>query len=93
MNVEHRKFDHNDDTQVASGRKGPNTTLIILGVVILLFVVFFLQNSNELRLNFLFFERTTTVRWSLLVAVALGIAIDRVGTMWWHRRKARKTDV
>jgi uncharacterized integral membrane protein len=92
MNVEHSKFDHNDPTPVASGRNGPNTTLIVLGVVILLFVVFFLQNSNELRLNFLFFERTTTVRWSLLVAVALGIAIDRFGTMWWRRRKAKKAD-
>jgi uncharacterized integral membrane protein len=92
MNVENSKFDHNEPQTAASGGNGPNTTLIILGVVILLFVVFFLQNSNELRLNFLFFERTTTVRWSLLLAVALGIAIDRFGTMWWRRRKAKKND-
>jgi uncharacterized integral membrane protein len=92
MNVENSKFSNDEQRPASSGREGPNMTLIGLGVVILLFVVFFLQNSNELRVNFLFFERTTTVRWSLLVAVVLGIAIDRVGTMWWRRRKARKND-
>ena len=86
MNVEN----NNDDQRTAaSGREGPNVTLIVLGVVILLFVVFFLQNSKELSINFLLFERTTTVRWSLLIAVVLGIALDRVFTMWWRRRKSR----
>ena len=92
MSVENNKFSSDERRPAASGREGPNVTLIALGVVILLFVVFFLQNSKELNVNFLFFERTTTVRWSLLVAVLLGIAIDRVGTMWWRRRKARKND-
>jgi len=90
MNVENSKFDNDEQRPAASGKEGPNLTLIGLGVVILLFVVFFLQNSNELRLNFLFFERTTTVRWSLVIAVLLGVAIDRVGTMWWRRRKREK---
>jgi uncharacterized integral membrane protein len=90
MNVENSKFDHSEPQSAASGSEGPNVTLIVLGVAIVLLVVFFLQNSNQLRLNFLFFERTTTVRWSLLVAVLLGVAIDRFGTMWWRRRKARK---
>jgi uncharacterized integral membrane protein len=90
MNVENSKFDHGEPQTAASGGEGPNVTLIVLGIVVLLFVVFFLQNSNELRLNFLFFERTTTVRWSLVIAVLLGVAIDRVGTMWWRRRKRDK---
>ena len=90
MNVENSKFDHDEQrTAGASGRQGPNVTLIGLGIVIVLFVVFFLQNSRHLNINFLFFERTTTVRWSLLVAVVFGIVLDRVFTMWWHRRKAR----
>ena len=91
MNVENSKFDHENGPQsAASGREGPNLALIGLGVVVVLFLVFFLQNSRELRIDFLFFQRTTTVRWSLLIAVLLGVAIDRVATMWWRRRKRDK---
>lgn len=76
------------DAPVA-GRNGPNITLIGLVVVIILFVVFFLQNSERLSIDFLFFEKNTTVRWSLLIAVVLGILLDRVFTMWWRRRRRR----
>ena len=92
MNVENSKFSNDDQRPASSGGNGPNVTLIVLGIVSLLFIVFFLQNSKELNINFLFFERTTTVRWSLLLAVAFGVVIDRVGTMWWRRRKARKNE-
>ncbi len=57
-----------------------------------LFVIFFLQNSERLSVDFLFFEKTTTIRWSLLVAVLLGIAIDRIFSIWWRRRRAKRTD-
>jgi uncharacterized integral membrane protein len=74
---------------VASGRNGPNITLIGLAIVTALFIIFFLQNSEKLSIDFLFFEKTTTIRWSLLVAVFLGVAIDRIFTMWWRRRGRR----
>ena len=70
----------------ASGRDGPNLVLIGLGIVTVLFVIFFLQNSEELSVDFLFFEKKTTIRWSLLVAVLLGVAIDRIFSIWWRRR-------
>ena len=72
-----------------SGRNGPSPTLIGLVVVIALFVVFFLQNSEHLKIDFLVFEKDTTIRWSLLVAVVLGILFDRIFTIWWRRRKRR----
>jgi uncharacterized integral membrane protein len=75
--------------EAASGRNGPSVTLIGLGVVVVLFVVFFLQNSEHLSIDFLVFEKRTTIRWSLLVAVVLGILLDRVFTMWWRRRRRR----
>ena len=75
---------------VASGRNGPSATLIGLAIVVVLFVVFFLQNSEHLQIDFLFFEKRTTIRWSLLVAVLLGVAFDRVFTIWWRRRRRRK---
>lgn len=75
---------------VASGRNGPSATLIGLVVVVALFVIFFLQNGERLQIDFLFFEKRTTIRWSLLVAVLLGVAADRILTIWWRRRGRRK---
>jgi uncharacterized integral membrane protein len=74
---------------VASGRSGPNITLIGLGIVTLLFAVFFLQNSEPSTIDFLIFEKETTIRWSIVVAVLLGIAIDRIFSIWWRRRRRR----
>lgn len=74
---------------VASGRNGPNITLIGLGIVTALFVVFFLQNSDPTVIDFLVFEKRTTIRWSILVAVLLGIALDRIFSIWWRRRGKR----
>jgi uncharacterized integral membrane protein len=91
MSVENTKF-NGEHQEVASGPKGPSATLIGLGLVIVLFVVFFFQNSKTVKINFLFFEKDTTIRWSLLVAVVLGVAADRIFSMWWHRRAKRKTE-
>ena len=77
---------------VASGRNGPSATLIGLAIVVVLFVVFFLQNSEHLRIDFLVFEKNTTIRWSLLVAVLLGVAFDRIFTIWWRRRRRRNNN-
>jgi uncharacterized integral membrane protein len=76
----------------ASGRNGPSITLIGLGIVVVLFVVFFLQNSEQLTIDFLVFEKRTTIRWSLLVAVVLGVLSDRIFTMWWRRRRKRNAE-
>ena len=94
MNVENpnSKWNHEGQTEVAAGRKGPSPTLIGLAVVVALFVVFFLQNSEQLTIDFLFFEKRTTIRWSLLVAVLLGVLADRAFTMWWRRRRQRNNN-
>ncbi len=77
------------DNVAASGRSGPNITLIAFAIVVALSVVFFLQNSEETSIDFWFFESTTTIRWSLLMAVVLGIVLDRLFSMWWRRRRRR----
>jgi uncharacterized integral membrane protein len=92
MNVDNSKFENEEQRQAAAGRNGPSITLIGLGVVIVLFVVFFLQNSEQLSIDFLFFEKRTTIRWSLLIAVVLGVLLDRIFTMWWRRRRKRSND-
>ncbi len=70
-------------------RNGPSFILILFLLVIGLAVVFFLQNGEQVPIDFLVVEKTTTLRWSLLMAVALGILIDRVFSIWWRRRRRR----
>lgn len=93
MTFENPNISNESQREVAaSGRNGPSITLIGLGIVIVLFVVFFLQNSEHLKIDFLVFEKDTTIRWSLLIAVVLGILLDRIFTMWWRRRRKRNNN-
>lgn len=91
MNDERRGYVDGQRAPV-SDRTRPSATLIGLLIVIALFVVFFFQNSEKTRIDFLFFEKTTTVRWSLIVAMVLGIIIDRIFTIWWRHRGRRSND-
>ena len=91
MSYEHTGSDEGQHA-VASGKSGPSLMLIGLGIAAALFIIFFLQNGEHTRIDFLVFEKRTTIRWSLLVAVLLGILIDRAFSMWWRRRRGR-TDV
>jgi uncharacterized integral membrane protein len=91
MNDEHQGQGGGGQRVAESGRSGPNITLIGLAIVAALFVAFFLQNSKSTEIYFLVFHKTTTIRWSLLVALVLGIAIDRIFMTWWRRRGKRKS--
>ena len=70
-----------------SGRNGPNIALILGGVVVVLTLIFFLKNSQSTNLDFLIFTKTTTVRWSIFIAILLGVLIDRLFGIWWRRRR------
>jgi uncharacterized integral membrane protein len=74
----------------ASGRNGPNVMLILLGIVAAVCIIFFLQNSELTRIDLLVFEWTTTIRWSILMAIALGVLLDRSFSLWWKRRGDKK---
>ena len=78
--------------QVASGRNGPNATLIGLALLIAAGAAFFFQNGNPTSIHFLFFQKDAKTRWAIIVAVVLGIAIDRIFTIWWRRRRKRNND-
>lgn len=77
---------------VPQGRSGPSIVLILFLVVIGLAAVFFLQNSEPVAIDFLVFEKVTTIRWSILMAVALGILLDRIFSIWWRRRGNKKNN-
>ncbi|MBI4884668.1 MAG: hypothetical protein HY826_11525 [Actinobacteria bacterium] len=76
--------------QVSNDRSGPSFALILLAIVAALATVFFLQNGEEVAIDFLVFEKLTTIRWSILMAVALGILLDRAFSFWWRRRRSNK---
>ena len=90
----------NDDRQVsgegqhpvASGRNGPNATLIGLALLVAAGLAFFFQNGNSTSIHFLFFQKDAKTRWAIIVAVVLGIAIDRIFTIWWRRRRRQNND-
>ncbi len=74
----------------AGGARGPSIAFIGVAVVVALAVIFFLQNSEMVSIDFLVFEKRTTIRWSILMAVVLGVLLDRIVTIAWRRHKKNK---
>lgn len=70
----------------------PNVALIAGLIIAALCVVFFFQNGEMVSIDFLFVEKRTTIRWSILMAVVLGILLDRLVSIWWRRRKRKQND-
>lgn len=68
----------------------PNIALIAGLIVAAACIIVFLRNSNEVSLDFMFYEKTTTVRWAILMSIVLGALLDRVITIWWRRRRRKK---
>ncbi len=64
---------------------GPPITLIVMGVVAALFVVFMLQNTSSLEIQFLLFERESPMWLALLIAFVAGAVVGQLG-LWWFRR-------
>lgn len=80
------------DTNAASGSRGPSAALIVFGLIAVLTLVFFLQNSEPVFIDFLVFEKKTTIRWSILMAIVFGVLLDRLAAVWWRRRRNAKKD-
>ncbi len=77
------------DHQTASGSSGPSVVLIAGLVVVALSTIFFLQNGEWVNIDFWVFEKRTTIRWSILMSILLGIGLDRIVSIWWRRRRSR----
>lgn len=75
----------------ASGRSGPSPALIGFGVVLLLGIIFFFQNGDRTEIDFLFFENRTTVRFSIIIAIVIGVLLDRLFSIYWRRRKRNRS--
>jgi uncharacterized integral membrane protein len=93
-------FEHGDPTRpnprgerrhaVASGSKGPSPKLIGFIVLAAIVVVFIIANDHNTEVSFGFFTWHTTVRWSIFIAILLGVALDRLLIFGLRRRNKRK---
>ena len=57
-----------------------------LGVAVLVAVIFIAQNSQEVKVKFLFVDTTTPLIFALLIAAVLGAVIGYVGPLVRRRR-------
>jgi uncharacterized integral membrane protein len=90
MNDPTDKLSRSNDTNAASGSKGPSPALIGFGIVAVLAIIFFLQNGEQQSIDFWVFEWETTIRWAILMSIAFGVVLDRLFSFWWRRRGKRK---
>jgi len=80
-------------TSAKSGSSGPSPAVIGLLIVIAIAIIFVVQNSNEVKTEFLFFDYTTKFWLTIVLAILIGIGLDRLFSIWWRRRKTRRNDV
>lgn len=69
-----------------------NPVLIAWIVVAAACLIFFFRNSQQTELDFLFFKTHNKTRWLVIVCIGLGIALDRLGSMIWRKRKQAKNE-
>lgn len=75
-----------------SGDNKVNPALIAWLVVVAACLIFFFRNSQQTELDFLFFTTHNKTRWLVIVCIALGVALDRLGSMVWRRHKRAKAE-
>lgn len=82
---------HDDGWKQTEERK-ISPFLIGLIVVAVLALVFIIQNSNDAPVTVLFWDFTTSIWVVIVIALVLGMALDRLLQMWMRRRKGRRDD-
>lgn len=71
------------------GRNGPSLFLILLIVVAVISAIFVVQNRERTDIEFLFFDFNSRVWTAIVVAIGLGILLDRLILLWWRRTRRR----
>ena len=90
MSHDDRDLARANDTNAASGGNGISPSLIGFVIVAVLSVIFFFQNGDRTDIDLWVFDWNTTVRWSIVVSIFLGVVLDRLFSMWWRRRGRKK---
>jgi uncharacterized integral membrane protein len=63
-----------------------------LGVALLLVIIFIAQNSQKVKVKFLFVDTTTPLIFALLIAAILGIVIGYITPLVRERGRRRDDD-
>jgi uncharacterized integral membrane protein len=82
---------HDDGWKQTEERK-ISPFLIGLIVVAVLALIFIVQNSNDAPVTVLFWDFTTSIWVVIVIALVLGMALDRLLQLWMRRRKGRRDD-
>jgi uncharacterized integral membrane protein len=82
----------NDDRKDRNEQQGPSPFLIGLVAVGVIALVFILQNNDDTTVTFLFFDADVSLWVVIIIAIILGMALDRLLQMWMRRRKERRRD-
>ncbi len=90
MSFKHEDLPKDHDHETASGSSGPSGRLIGAIVLAVVIVIFIIANDHETKIKFVVFTWDTTVRWSIFIALLLGVALDRLVIWGMRRRKAAK---
>ncbi|MEI8240271.1 MAG: hypothetical protein WCI22_12715 [Actinomycetota bacterium] len=86
-----KKGKWNKTMTAGGGHEGPSPRLIVAAVLAVVMIVFVVRNGHATSINFLFFSWDTTVRWSLFIAILLGVALDRL-VIWGRARRKKDHD-
>ena len=79
-------------TKRTNGSKGDNREIIRLvvgGLGLVLLIAFVVGNSNDVKVNFIFTNATTSLIWVILVSAVLGLLVDRLVIAIGKRRKKK----
>ncbi len=78
-----------DGGQPPAGLRGKDVARIVAVVVLIaLLVAFVVDNSQTVKVGFVFFHANVSLIWALLIAVVLGMLIDRLVIYLMGRRRA-----
>ncbi len=61
--------------------------LVVSGVALVLLVAFVIDNSNTVKVGFVFFSAEVSLIWVLLIVAVLGALVDRLVIYLGQRRK------
>lgn len=77
---------------IARGTTGVPWKFVGLVVLLLGLVIFFFQNEQETKIQFLWLDGSWPV-WAVIgISVAIGILLDRLGSWQWRRSRARRNE-
>ena len=63
------------------------TRIVVAVVALILLIAFVLDNSNTVRVGFVFFKADVSLIWVLLIAAFLGALVDRLVILIGQRRR------